>query len=114
MRELRFKGEPIAQGREEALSIVCEGVWFWGDSNTIDGDEMWSFVPAPGPKRRRLQRAKVTQLVGASRREPHQVPWLLGAYWANWGSRLEHINKGALATSVGPRRRQGPRVLLDM
>lgn len=67
----------------------------------IDGDEMWSFVPAPGPKRRRLQRAKVTQLVGASRRGPHQVPRMLGAVGPIGAADWSNINKGALATSSG-------------
>lgn len=101
VRELRFEGRPIAQWREESLAKSVVGVVKSERRDTIDGDGVWSFVPAPAPKRRRLQRPKVTQPVGASRRGPHQVPRVAGARWANWGSRLEPLNKDALATSSG-------------
>lgn len=51
VRELRFEGRPIAQYREESLAKSVVGVVKSERRDTIDGDGVWSFVPAPGPKK---------------------------------------------------------------
>lgn len=120
VRELRFEGRPIAQGRGSTAKSVSERISPGssveivksGRRDTSGGGDMWSFVPAPGPKKATSPKGQGDAARWSFPAWTPPSPEAAGVPRANWGSRLEHLNKDALATSSGSWTRSGS--CLDM